>query len=220
MYNLKFVPVLILLCLTFSVEALQTRHLLITGCGRSGTSYTAKILQKGGFDAPHENVGAMGTVSWFSTYNGLSLTHHLAPDLRFIHVFHQVRHPLNTISSVYYSFDPISWGFIERNIPHIHPKDSLLTKAAKYWYYWNLKADAISEWTYRVEDLERVWPEFCRRLGYNISSKVFDGVPRDTNTWNMVQHRFTWKELFEQLDEDLFDDIQALAMKYGYSTRD
>lgn len=219
MLSYKFILITSLL-LILQLEGIIVRPLLITGCGRSGTSYIAKVLNKSGIDCPHEGVGSAGTVSWFSTYRGLSLTHHLAPDLVFQHTFHQVRHPLSTISSVYYSFDPVSWGFIERHTPQIHSRDSLLEKSAKYWYYWNLKGDSISEWTYRIEDIERVWPEFCRRLGVNINPKVLNEVPRNENTWNLVQHRFTWKELREKLDPDLYDDVQSLAHKYGYSTTD
>jgi hypothetical protein len=219
MFWLRLIP-LFFLTATCTLEAVIYRQLLITGCGRSGTTYTSKILEKSGIDMPHENVGAYGAVSWFSTYRGLSLTHHLSPDLRFLHTFHQVRNPLHTISSVYYSFDPVSWGFIQRNISQILPSDSLLEKSAKYWYYWNLKAESISEWTYRLEDIEHIWPEFCRRAGVPYKPHVFNEVPRDTNTWNLVQHRFTWKELREQLDDELFDDIQSLARKYGYSITD
>jgi len=219
MYKFKL-SLLLLLLLSSHLEAVQTRWLLITGCGRSGTTYISDVMQKCGVNLPHEDVGIAGTVSWFSTYRGLSLTHHLAPDVKFVHTFHQVRHPLSTISSVYWSFDQGSWNFIESNIKYIHPRDSLLEKSSKYWYYWNLKAESISEWTYRVESIGEVWPEFCRRLSMNFNPKVLGEVPRDTNTWNMVKHKFTWKELQEQIDPDLFDDIQALALKYGYSTTD
>lgn len=38
--------------------------LLITGCGRSGTHFTARLLQEIGLDVGHETLGKDGVASW------------------------------------------------------------------------------------------------------------------------------------------------------------
>ena len=37
---------------------------LITGCGRSGTTYMAKLLKAHGIDAGNERIGSDGVVGW------------------------------------------------------------------------------------------------------------------------------------------------------------
>ena len=34
------------------------------------------------------------------------------------------------------------WNYILSQIPEIRISDSHLVKCAKYWYYWNLKAES------------------------------------------------------------------------------
>ena len=43
--------------------------IVVTGCPRSGTLYTAKLLQAVGFDVRHEALGKDGIVSWYVVPN-------------------------------------------------------------------------------------------------------------------------------------------------------
>ena len=47
--------------------------ILVTGTGRSGTHYTAVVMQKLGLDIPHEAVGKDGASSWKHIVSGTSL---------------------------------------------------------------------------------------------------------------------------------------------------
>eukprot|EP00958_Prasinococcus_capsulatus_P000646 scaffold49_cov409-Prasinococcus_capsulatus_cf.AAC.46 len=103
-----------------------TRPLFITGCGYSGTHYTAKSLRKLGLDASHEQHTArpQGPDRWnlhrgLSNYSDLTANHaadlvrpfevvsfradgvKYSQDCLYERVFHQVRHPLDFASSLY-----------------------------------------------------------------------------------------------------------------------
>ncbi len=140
-----------------------------------------------------------------------------AEEYRFAHIFHQTRHPLNVISSVYVTEDKDSWDYIKTHVPEILENDSHLTKSAKYWYYWNLKAEQMSEWTYRIEEIDSLLDEFETRLGKKIDRSALELVPKTTNTCGSSQE-FTWEDLQQQLDPVLYQNIRLLAeKKYRYS---
>lgn len=80
--------------------------LLITGCGRSGTTYISAVLQEFGLDVRHECYGADGICSWPMTVVDDDLPWKWLPpgrnkDMKFTHILHQVRHPLKVIASFY-----------------------------------------------------------------------------------------------------------------------
>lgn len=219
---------LLLPCSILAEEAEIKRELLIVSCARSGSSYIAKVLQRSGFDIGHEYIGKDGVASWVMTVD--AETTPWGPsrkNMSFAHVFHQVRNPLDVISSVYTTEGPKSWGFITSTIPEIKLSDSYLVRSAKYWYYWNLKGDELAEFTYRVEDIQNVWDEFEKRLGKKFDRSVLSTITNKVNSREMKPPRsdfdrsvgrakFTWEDLKKELDPELYEKIQQLAKKYGY----
>lgn len=194
-----------------------SRSLLVTGCARSGTGYISRVLCHAGLDIRHEQIGKDGISSWVM----------VAPtektpwgpgrkNIHFTHIFHQVRDPLKTISSVFSTEPTASWKYIMDYIPQILPEDSKTVKAAKYWYYWNLKAAELAEWTYRVEDIREVWVEMEHRLGRKLDISALDCVPKNANTRGNHLRDFTWEDLKRELEPNLYRDIRALARFYGY----
>jgi hypothetical protein len=162
--------------------------LLVTGCPRSGTKYIAKLLTKLGRDIGHEKMGRHGISSWCMAVQAPKAPwgparegHH-----KFEVIFHQVRNPVFNIPSLSTLKDK-SWEFIYEHTP-CDPMEPLLLRAAKLWYHWNLHAQNIAHWRYRIEQLEDVFPEFCerarvypdgavlKRLGVNINSRTFEGL--------------------------------------------
>src|ERR1700722_14128714 len=134
--------VLIGCCAFFVTMRKESRTLLITGCARSGTTYIAKALQESNLEIGHEKMLKDGVSSWYLATSPKRTKRRVNPEkYRFAHTFHQVRHPLRTISSVYATENRHSWNYILSQIPEIHMHDSHLVKCAKYWYYWNLKAE-------------------------------------------------------------------------------
>jgi hypothetical protein len=193
------------------------RFLLITGCARSGTSYISHFLEKSGMDMPHERIGKDGAVSWPMAIDSKSTPWGPSSYLvDFAHTFHQVRHPLKVIASVYANEPKATWNYICSHIPEIYIYEPLLVRCAKYWYYWNLAAEKKAEWTYRIEDLPRQLEEMSLRVGRQLSLEVLDTVPKNLNTRNVVKRDFTWEDLRAVLEPEFFDKLQALARRYGY----
>ena len=196
-------------------KRIVTRDLLITGCARSGTGYISHLLQACKMEIGHEITQSHGVSSWIMCTRAKHVP--WAVDSRrrinFSHIFHQVRHPLKVISSVQTEGEP-SWKYILKYIPEIKKEDPRIVKCAKYWYYWNLKAEQQAEWTYQVEKIEQVWDEFCLRLGRKLDRSQLKTVPHNINARSHAE--FTWEDLRAQLDPDLFYNIQQLAQRYGY----
>ncbi len=134
--------------------------------------------------------------------------------IRFAHIFHQVRHPLKVISSVQTEGEP-SWKYIRAHTPEITQEDSLVVKCAKYWYYWNLKAEQQAELTYQVEQIDHVWDEFSRRLGRKLDRSPLEQLPHNLNA--RIHTELSWKDLELELDPELYHNILTLAQHYGYS---
>ncbi len=218
MKNAYFAFILILiLCAFVCLSFKKNRSLLIIGCARSGTAYIANVLQESAFQIGHERMGKDGVSSWYLAAQPKNRKRRVnLAKFHFAHIFHQVRHPLHVISSVYSTEDLHSWSYIMAHLPEIRMEDSHLVKCAKYWYFWNLKAEKFAEWTYRVEDVDSVWDEFGNRLGKRISKAGFEKVSKHFNTRG--DHRmFTWEDLQRELDPDLYGKILDMALKYGYS---
>jgi hypothetical protein len=200
--------------------------LLVVSCGGGGTHYTAQCLQNVGIAVGHEHVGTDGYVGWpfaAGPYHAYGASRYKPP---FKHTFHQVREPLKVISTWMNSVwtQNLNHGvlaFIRREIPEIKNEDSLCVQCAKYWYYWNLKAEKISEWRYKVEDFVDLLDEFEARLQVYFDKKAVLLVPKNTYHWERdLNIEITWQYLKENLPEVLYTNLQNMAASYGYSIED
>lgn len=208
---------LVFLIIATHLPAQEERFILVTGCARSGTRYTAYVLRDCGLDVGHEWVFPDGLTSWLMAADCTECPWGAAPSANytFKHIFHQVRHPLKVMASVYMNEPPESWEFIYQHVPQIKNTDSLLVKCAKYWYYWNLKAEKKAEYTYRVEDIENALLEMSRRLNYDLTQANLGMISKQTNT-RETPLELTWETLEESIPYQLFFDIQMMALRYGY----
>lgn len=198
------------------VPQLTEYPLLVLACARSGTTYITQLLQLCGLQVGHESLGRDGMVCWTAIVRSDNppwgpATH----QLKFKHIVHQVRHPLKVISSVYFTEPPKSWNYIIFHTRQINQQDSHLVKCAKYWLYWNRKAEALSQLTYRVEDIEAALNPLSRLLQFPLDAKVLKMLSKTTNARTHLD--FTWAQLQAELPPALYRDVRALAQKYGYS---
>lgn len=207
--------------LLFAKLDAATHTLLVTGCARSGTTYMALFLKKSGYNISHESLGQDGIVSWPMASNFLNPWGELAPpNISFTHIFHQVRNPLHVITSWALNLNHlnrIEWAFVRQQIPEIKLTDSLMVHCAKYWYYWNLLAEKKAEWRYRIEDLEEILPEFMERSGLVLDANVLNEIPKNYNAWLHTSKKITWADLERELPPDLYQKIQDMTQRYGYS---
>jgi hypothetical protein len=157
------------------------RRLLVTGCGRSGTKFTAVLLQRLGLDVRHERMGRDGIAAW--TLAVPSARPPWGPAVvpeSFDHVYHQVRHPLAVIRSVG-TFKPSSWEHIYDHTSAT-PRNHVIVRGARYWLEWNEHTERIATWRYRIESLNDVFEELCSRLGIPADRAALEQVPADCNT--------------------------------------
>jgi hypothetical protein len=185
---------------------------LITGCGRSGTRYTAALLSKHGLDVRHEEVGLDGVASWCMAVNSERTPWGPARhEYEFEHIFHQVRSPLKAIPSML-ALKGRSWRYICAWTPCRLDEPPLL-RAAKYWYYWNIHSEKIAQWRYRIEDFRRVYPEFCDRLGIPANPTVIDSLATDINTRSYGRALHLYDEACLKLGLSPSKTIRALLAK-------
>lgn len=198
----------------------MSKKLLITGCGRSGTRYISTLLNNLGLDIPHEvKMGKHGISSWLMAVPNPSYP--WGPQFErsnFTHIVHQVREPLKTITSLS-TFSPISWEYISKYI-RIRPKDSILLKSMKYWYRWNKIAEKNSIFTYRVENLENIFPKFCIKIGYpylkNKKNKINLIKTNINSRRKKYKNIMEWENLYKE-NEGLANKIYHQALSYGYN---
>lgn len=145
-------------------------------------------------------------------------------------IFHQVRHPLGTISS-YHTAGQESWEFVKKCLPQVaehkweyqrkqkvpeEQKEQILIASVKNWYYWNLQAENIASWTYRVEDLPNVFEKFCSRASIKCDPEVFTKEhKKDSRKKRQDYVDITWDEI-RMVHVRLYDKVRQLAERYGY----
>jgi len=206
----------------FSLNANEPCILLVTGCGRSGTNYMAEVLNQSGYDIKHEKPGVDGCVSWPMAVDSYSPWGPMSND-RFEHVFHQVRNPLNVINSWIVNIEDLNrdeWKFIRNHVPQIHPTDSLIVSATKYWIYWNKLAESRSEWRYKIEEFKDNLPEFMERSGIIVDVDQMEKISTSYNSWKKITTKLTWSMLKQELPLELYEELESLALKYGYPVTD
>ncbi|GJL83888.1 MAG: hypothetical protein DHS20C01_35220 [marine bacterium B5-7] len=194
------------------------KRLLITGSSRSGTHFISRLLNEAGIDIYTEAMGDDGIVSWCLTADTPNVPWGPAKTFySFDQIWHQVRHPLSAIAATQI-LDIHTWDFIYEQIPEIDPDEPLILQCAKYWYYWNCKAEEIAGFRYRIEDLQSAWSEITTRLGLSVDDDFLAHI----DTWgNAHKHKYdpvTWDEL-ERLDRPLTDKIRNKAIAYGYESQ-
>ena len=145
------------------------KKLLITGCARSGTGYIAKLLSFIGLEVGHERLKENGIVSWYNAeqpdyiYKNKETLMFSSGFKNYDLTIHQVRHPLKVISSMHVT-NKTKWDYIMSVVPEIHPNDHVTIKCAKYWYYWNKKAEKLGGYLMRIEDIEKKFNTLNKEL--------------------------------------------------------
>lgn len=193
---------------------------LITGCPRSGTSYMAELLNKHSIDVGDEKHAKDGIVScWFAVDTKIvqpwSLDGNVFSNYKFNTILHQVRHPLECISSCVTALHNKSWNYFSHFVPL--NTDNLLYKSMLLWYYWNIKCEEISTWTFKVEAINDVYEELSLRIGHPrlLKKEVINSLRRNVNSYG-AHKKYEWSDL-EQIDKSLTYRIKNLGKKYGYN---
>lgn len=222
--------------------------IVVTGCGSSGTKYATKFFKRGGVHIGHEQLGPDGISSWYITpsflgrrnqppetkppYKGImaqTLKEHFGYERgsRAI-ILHQVRYPLNAISTFQRS-NKLTWAFVSKILDFKAPlwrrervtkedDDYCLKCCMNYWLRWNMMAERIAHITYRVEDISEVFNEIVKLVERPELIEHKDFMLKEStliNSKKSVYEPRTWDDL-KTIDEALTNDIVDLGWKYGY----
>ena len=175
--------------------------ILITGIGRSGTKYTNQLLNKAGIITGHEMLNVDGIVCW----------KHAIYSYNFKQVFHQVRNPLNCISSLQ-TISKNSMQLMAKYVD-IDKQKSWLNQCMQSYLLWNEMSGGRAVKTYQVERIETVWNELVAAFGRkNIA------MPEMDKTVHSRKGSYKVLSVADLNNEDkrLTNKIIKLAKKYGY----
>ncbi len=194
---------------------------LVTGCGRSGTHFTAKFLSLHGLDIGHEESAAVGSVSWLCA----SQSYCRDRGARFEKKLHQIRHPLAFIRS-WQTVNPRAWKYISIYAPQcLH--DDRVVAAARYWLHWNELAMTGALLSIRLEDFSETPMQTSARL-----SRFFDRplnpalieTARASGDSRVLRwrygHRINDFGAIQKKDPKTYDGMVRLAEKFGYRLYD
>lgn len=191
--------------------------LCITGSPRSGTRYVARLLGRAGIDVPHERMGSEGIVHslWAVDDTLFPWKAHAVrkankknrDSYRWMHRWHQTRHPLHVIPSVEARFrrHTYFWPWQKRHTG-VSPDDPF--RAARFWLAWTDIADQWCDHRYRVEDLAEEWDGMVEVIGHRGASLHHEGL----ESCNGIPHEtIEWSDLGPCRDQ-----VMERAQKYGY----
>lgn len=201
-----------------STPDLPERRVLVVGHPRSGTKYTAHLLQKCGLDVHHERLGADGMVSWMAATDlnerppfGDRTTRRDASWQTCILV---VRHPLNVLASAVHTenTNAKSWAFrlqAVRRVRRINEAANKYAQAVEVLLGWDQLAQLAGvNHVVRVEDAADTLPSL---LG------VDPPVSPPASTTNHRDHQpLTWPELEPYLTPALAAELRSYADRLGY----
>jgi hypothetical protein len=204
------------------------KTIVIIGCGSSGTAYTSAVMRRAGLGVGHENLMEDGICSWLVSHCSYSV---VAPPDYFGNptgvryrdiegdkaVFHQVRHPVKTIST-FQRTRPQYWEYAEYFIKQLENENTLLERCMLYWFLWNKMCEEQSLITYRVEDLPTVWDTIMHLSGRPEHCSRGEGIFRFSKPVHSFKGHYepkTWEDL-ERVNEGLCNCIKEKAVQYGY----
>ena len=181
----------------------MNNKIVIVGCPRSGTGYASKF-----FNIGHEKLNKNGISSWCLAFDNALYGPNLQKVKDYfkdnkIKIYHQVRNPLKTISS-FDSISKISLNYLITNL-NITTSSTKLEKYIQIWVLLNKKSELISEFTYKVEDIESTFP--------NIQ------IYKNKNYNTRKHSQFNIKDFKNIKNKKLYEEFKDLSCKYGYNLR-
>lgn len=169
---------------------------IIIGCPRSGTGFASKF-----FNIGHEKINKNGISSWCLINNpplyGPTITEvkNIFPS---IPIFHQIRRPIDTISS-FMSMSDKAWVYFYK-VLNLNPLDSKIKNGMEIYYQWNIRAKEISEFTYKLEEIEQTFANIKAYSNKKQNSRKHilytenDFLNADKILWGKIQ------DLYELID--------------------
>lgn len=195
---------------------------VIVGTGRSGTGYVSQVLTAAGIRTGHERwwnpaghrgIRLVGDASWCATFE--------VDDYRG-RIFHQIRDPLETlrsVASVEVAQHRTGNPWYRHRTQFVDMTGDPLVDAVQVVDVWLTKAEEVSEWTWRLEDLDvDLVAEIGRRVGRKVdrvaAAEALRSATRNEKTdEKRTTYEFGWENLPERAESER---IREIAQRYGY----
>lgn len=188
---------------------LENDKIVIVGCGRSGTGYAAKTFTLNGKVVGHERLKRDGISDWYLTAKPTDryqrgLLGPTFPDVEKYYkdfkIIHQVRNPILCMNSLF-THNDTTWLYISSYTKGLHANERPLIKHMKHWVTWNLMAEELAEFTYQLEKFD----------------ETFNLPIKNNEKYNARKHIGYPLQTYKDADSGLFNDVEQLSKKYGYS---
>ena len=217
----------------------ENMKLLVSASSRSGTVFVTKFLNELNLLTAHENhMQPKKNPDRRKNICLAGFTFIFENPIQYEHIFHQVREPIKSICSIT-THPPGVFDRVEKHfgLTHLdsncdmcrkkHPKDGCrvwhgkdfvcknqMFRAARYWFYLNQQAEKISEWRYKIEEIQApsIFQEFCDRLELGKKECPPLTIP-NSRKGNYIE--FTYEDIIET-DPVLGKKIKEKAQQYGY----
>lgn len=211
--------------------------LLVTGNGRSGTTWLAKTFEKTKvIGCPHEHCGDHGTVSWYffadSDWHPFHVSHR--PVGRVIHVgerrsdfnfqwtVHLVRDPLKVIGSMVRVMSMTdhwyavcnSLGRYSQDLYYDRKASRMLKTMHMAYAIWKM-SEQQADFTIRLEDVPKRWPDLMTMVGHPRDLPMPQVEPTNKSSGIYKALKLHWNQLSIE-DERLAQSIYKLSEKFGY----
>ena len=198
---------------------MKCKKFLILAYPRSATLYTSLYFEGVGLHVGHEvDADHVLKVHGVSTYydglvTGVFKNCAFKPEDYEV-ILHQVRNPVDTISSAYAAGGNISTQTIKIFGDRKYPQNAL-ARQMKAWLTFTDMADSLAQYTYQIENFKAEYFHICHNILGLPEVKKGRGV---LGKCNRSKHKtWTYAE-FDEIDHDLTEKVKEKAIKYGYKT--
>jgi len=208
--------------------------LLVTGNGRSGTTWLAKTFEKADIDCPHEHCGQHGTVSWYffadSNWHPYHVSHrpvgrviHVGErrsDFRFDYVVHLIRDPLKVIGSMSRVMSMTDHWYAVDNRAYMKEiyTDTTVSRLCKTMHMaygiWS-RVLGNCDMTIRLEDVPKKWPTLMSMLGQDRKLPMPELPPTNKSSGIYKANVITYA-MMEKEDRPLAKHIARIANRFDY----
>jgi hypothetical protein len=198
-------------------NTLGTKLILGVGHPRTGTGYTAKLLQSWGLDVGHETLGNDGTVDWSLVPGGKSLWQDVDfKDYDWNYIIYCVRDPRMSIPSIVYTEDIKSMSKEFRLKSGVVNDFNPIVVAIESILKWDKFADQLKpNFTYRIEDQGEHLFKFLETEGLSVqfdASVIGDAQnTREHPAWDMLLLEYP------NIRTRYKNMINAFCEKHGYA---
>ena len=195
----------------------ESKKILVVGHPRTGTGYTAKLLQSWGLDVQHEKMGKDGISDWSLASGNKSLWQDISfKDYEWDIIIYCVRDPKESIPSVLYTEDiiEVSRLFRQKN-GKTHYNNNPIVRAINSLIAWdNLITNMNPDIIYRIEEDSKKLYEYLK----NHANVEWDESIIGTK-YNQRNHK-NWEEMtseFLTAPRRYRNKLNEYCEKYGYS---